>query len=436
MSFSKLFFTIFFHFLIFSTVNSIDDSDISIDPNGYLLYCPCMGRFGNQAEQFLGTLQFAKSIDRTLILPPFIEYVDYKVTFQPFENIFEIDHINEYHRVMTMNDFLKKLSPLIWKHENRSITCYDSRHFSTNNNNKKEGCNPFEGSPFKEFWHHLGVQEFPLGSLYYKPLHTDYNYANDWRQKFRNVTVLALVGAPSSFPTNSAAVKLSKYIYFTKNIMEKANKYRMDRGFGQKPYLAVHLRHGIDWIRACELIHSNPDLKQLFSSQQCLGDKDKQHRWLNNRITFDLCYPSFEQIIDGIKSSIQSYNNQDEVKRNEKQPIKHIYIATDLNNESMWLDLNQTLAKHFSSSSSTLTLITPTLTLNTIDGTFSEYKKPSPHFLIDLYLLSHSNSFIGNCISSFSAFITRYRLYRLHFFHTTHFFSFHRPNSVHLRDEL
>ena len=30
--------------------------------------------------------------------------------------------------------------------------------------------------------------------------------------------------------------------------MEKANKYRMDRGFGQKPYLAVHLRHGIDWV--------------------------------------------------------------------------------------------------------------------------------------------------------------------------------------------
>ncbi|OTF71429.1 GDP-fucose protein O-fucosyltransferase 1-like protein [Euroglyphus maynei] len=427
MLFYQLFIVCFSILLIFA--HNVDSIEISIDPNGYLLYCPCMGRFGNQAEQFLGTLQFARSIDRTLILPPFIEYVDYKVTFQPFEDILEIDPIREYHRVITMKDFLTKLSPLIWKHENRSITCYSARNFS--NDNKKQDCNPFEGSPFKEFWYHLGVQEFPLGSLYYKPLHTDYNYANEWKEKFRHVPVLALVGAPSSFPTNSKAVKLSKYIYFTKSVMEKAHRYRNERGFTRKPYLAIHLRHGNDWIRACELIHSNNDLKQLFSSQQCFGDNDKQHRWLNNRITFDLCLHSFDQIIEGIKLSLQSYNNQDEVKRNEKEPIEHIYIATDSNNESLWLDLNQTLAHHFPS----LTLITPSLTLNTMNGTFDEHNK-QPHFLVDLFLLSHANAFIGNCISSFSAFVTRYRLHRLHFFHTTHFFAFHRPNSVHLRDEL
>lgn len=119
------------------------------DPNGYLMYCPCMGRFGNQAEQFIGSLSFAKGMNRTLVLPPFISYGQYaKISLTPFDSLFDVDELRKYHRVITMERFFA-LHGSKWPVGKRIGQClaYD----------KMKSCRHKEGNPFGPFWDHFDV---------------------------------------------------------------------------------------------------------------------------------------------------------------------------------------------------------------------------------------------------------------------------------------
>jgi len=150
-------------------------TSLTIDENGYLLYCPCMGRFGNQADHFLGSLAFAKALNRTLALPPWIEYRygEPKSVQVPFTHYFQLEPLTRYHKVIPMEDFMAEIAPEIWPEDQRTAFCYMARGHSSE-------CNAKEGNPFGPFWDTFNV-DF-VKSEFYGPLNYDVHHQDMGRR--------------------------------------------------------------------------------------------------------------------------------------------------------------------------------------------------------------------------------------------------------------
>lgn len=333
------------------------------DPLGYITYCPCMGRFGNQADHFLGTLGFAKALNRTLLLPHWIEYRSGspKSVQVPFDTYFKVDPLLEYHRVQLMDEFMTKYAKKLWPPESRTSLCYMQR-------GEAKGCNAKSGNPFESFWDTYNI-DF-TDSEFYAPLNYDvyhHNMVSKWHDKYppSEWPVLAFVGAPASFPIQKENLHIHKYLKWSDEIVNMANMF-INNKIKPGKFIGIHLRNGIDWTRACNHITKN---SLLFSAPQCLGYRNEF-----GKATEELCYPLFETIVKQLKRLIRKYG----------EDISTIFVASDNN--------------HF----------IPELSHALINFNLKIVKyKDNPH--VDLAILGKADYFIGNCISSFSAFVKRER---------------------------
>lgn len=333
-----------------------------------------IGRFGNQADHFLGAFGFAQSLNRTLVLPPWVEYRQGELRSRqvPFDKYFKVDALKKFHRVITMHRFMEELAPNIWPPENRIAFCYTER--KSLSGNTERSCNAKEGNPFGPFWDTFDI-DF-VGSEFFGPLNYDVHHGRmdeKWNDMYPpdKWPVIAFTGAPASFPVQEDNRDLQKYLVWSDDIQQQARHF-IKNNLPKGAFIGIHLRNGIDWIRACEHVKDSPN---LFSAAQCLGYRNEK-----GNTTMNMCMQTKDIVIKQLKRTIKSI--KETYKQNE---IKSIFVASDSNH--LIYDLNEGLQRmHISA---------------------HKLSDSNPH--VDLAILGLSNHFVGNCISSFSAFVKRER---------------------------
>lgn len=372
---------------------SLVEANIEADEQGYVMFCPCMGRFGNQADHYLGALAFAKGLNRTLVLPPFVEYRPGASRSRqvPFNTYFQVEAVEKYHRVITMEDFFKnkELVEQVWPEGRRISFCYSKRQPSPNEDPdavRRGGvCYAKSGNPFGPFWDTFQVN-FDGSETYGPHLHYDVHHssvARDWGEKYPadKWPVLAFTGAPASYPVQKENVALQRHLFVWNDRMEGRAKEFIKSQTGA--FVGIHLRNGVDWSRACDIIPSSPT---LFAAAQCVGYRNEY-----GKATKEMCLPDQDEILRQVRRAIKSVK------------AKWVFVASD--SDHMLETLHEKLKL-------------PVIKL----------PEDNPH--LDLAIMGWANHFVGNCVSSFSAFVKRER--DVKGFPTT-FFGF---PSLRRRDEL
>uniref|UniRef100_A0A914ZBU3 GDP-fucose protein O-fucosyltransferase 1 n=1 Tax=Parascaris univalens TaxID=6257 RepID=A0A914ZBU3_PARUN len=370
-----------------------------IDRNGYVVFCPCMGRFGNQIEQLIGSMAFAKAVNRTLVLPPFVEYHfgKSKAVMVEFDRYFLLEPLEESQRVILMKKFMKEVAPKIWPPIQRKVFCWSARA-SIFDSNANLGCHAKEGNPFGPFWDHSGV-DF-VGDVYFgDQIEEGYDIsvsgvANKWMKKFPpfDYAVLAFSSAPGAFPARSEHRHLQRYLQWSNFVAENANQFINENLM--RPFIGIHLRNNIDWANVCSHVQEGKTTR-LFGSAQCVGDYGE----LGN-LTKEMCAPSLTTILDDVEY---------EVKRIK---AKSVFVSSD--------------REHY--------INELTERLRPLMVTVRKRDPDEPH--VSLAILGHADHFIGNCVSTFSSFVYRERKYANIKPKSTSFFGFQRHNVKLMKSEL
>ena len=361
-------FMLFFSPLLIVTKTNTSDIDTEYDKNGYIIYCPCMGRFGNQADHLLGSLAFAKKLDRTLVVPPWIGHLyksRYENSFIPYDQWFDLKALQKYHRVIPMESFMKNLSSSLWPPQKRRVYCHQA---AVGRSKDASSCPAKQGNPFGPFWDHFDV-DFSGSATYSSNLRFS-SSKQEWDRAFpldQNF-VLAFMGAPASYPVSEANRHLQKYIEWSDKINHFTSSFIASNL--QRPYLGIHLRNGMDWKRACEHVDIDGSTFPFMSSPQCTG-----YGKTRKKFTREMCLPSTSTVL---KQTLEAA---------KLTSVRSLFVATDSDS------LKNDFRKLFREAG---------LSIEVVTLGYDALEK-------DLALLIEADNFLGSCGSSVTGFVVRKR---------------------------
>lgn len=259
---------------------------------------------------------------------------------------------------------MKDIAPTIWPPGKRIGFCYSFRD--------GQKCDMKQGNPFGPFWDHFHIDfddyQEHSGLLW----DTEQEWARvGWNTRFpeSEFPVIALMGAPGAFPVHSQNRWLQKFVQWSAKVENKAKRF-ISTVMNNEPFVGIHLRNGIDFKRACEHV-KDESTSSFFASPQCVQPGSKE------KLTHQMCLPPKSEILKKTKKIVK------------KAKATRVFVATD--NDPMIKELTEALKSL-------------KVSVHRRDPS-DEVNDP----ILDLAILTMSNHFIGNCVSSFTSFVTRYR---------------------------
>eukprot|EP00808_Paulinella_micropora_P016547 g23368.t1 len=362
------------------------DLDLQWDAKGYVMFCPCMGRLGNQMDYFLGMLRVAKELDRTLVLPHFIFYQGSQRKLVPYEDFFDTNLLSPYARVITFKAFRQNFAASHWQPEHQVVACYGDP-------NDQSPCHLRNGQPATDYWDNLGF--FPSRHLRWGRGYSAAVFVRHFPPA--KVPVLALPGAVTPFPLLPRDQPLQSLMQFSepwRQAIEALFSAAPVDGWPGRPVLALHLRNGGDWERSCQHLDSNWDGSPPYmSSGQCAD---------SGPVSASLCFPLATSIVTELSIFLRHHPE-----------VRTVLVSTD--SDPMLSALSAAIAAVPNSQAKVVTNVPALLSASaaSLPPSDSSWKSVLEHdhanILLDLAALSSADFFIGNCISSFTAFAKRAR---------------------------